>query len=310
MKIPVPLIKAFIVSIVCALIVGCVHGGGGGGGEKDNVVITSADEMYGPGGLTTSCISIALLYGDEHGSIGGEKILQRGYGSNSQIDLNREWGGVRFSKWTPRTLEFLKTAVDECVSENSSIKNLGRAFDKNNQGSLALNMSPSGAKDMFNQIYLAIENTRKNQSQATEDKRQQLANETSRNQGLKAGLIAVGSLKDAAVKFDAADAYQIVMSPKIKADGKNYIVGGYLEKYTKNTFIATTVPVQGIGSVPFNTRYVVLVPQAFEARYQNTARIGGGIGIIGKYVGNRNLELVMGNSVTVPVFEMIYMDQK
>ena len=310
MKIPAPLIQTLIASLFCAMIVGCVHGGGGGGGGKDNVVITSADEIYGPGGLTTSCISIALLYGDEHGSIGGEKILQRGYGSNSQIDLNREWGGIRFSKWTPRTLEFLNATVDECVAENSSIKNLGRAFDKNNQGSLALNMSPSGAKDMFNQIYQAIENTRKNQSQYAEDRRQQLANETSRNQGLKAGVIAVGSLKDAAVKFDAADSYQIVMSPKIKADGKNYIVGGYLEKYTKNSFIATTVPVQGIGSVPFNTRYVVLVPQALEARYQNTARIGGGIGIIGKYVGNRNLELVMGNSVTVPIFEMIYMDQK
>ena len=57
--------------------------------------------------------------------------------------------------------------------------------------------------------------------------------------------------------------------------------------------------------MPMNTRFMVIVPSGFQAKYQNTARIGGGVELIGRYVGNRNLELVMGNSVTVATQELL-----
>ena len=304
------LLNILTISTLCIFITSCVHGGGSGGGEKDSVVITSTDALVGPGGLKTSCHGIAWFYQGQH-SIGGNKLLGDGRdGKRSLIDPNEEWAGVRFIEWTPDTLNYLNSSVDECVSENSSIKNLARAFDKKSQGSVALNMSPSGAKDMFNQIFLMVENTKKSQLQATENQRKQVAADNSRMQGLRSGAIPVSNLQDAAIKLDATDGRQLVMSPKIKPDGKNYNIGGFLEKYSNSTFIATTVPVQAIGSIPFNTRFVVLVPQAFEASYQNTARVGGGIGLIGRYVGNRNLLLVTGASVTAPVFEMLYMEQK
>jgi hypothetical protein len=130
-----------------------------------------------------------------------------------------------------------------------------------------------------------------------------------RIQGLKAGSIQPANSREAAIKYDAVLANNLVTSPKLKPDGKNYHVGGYIEKFANGSFIGSFVPLQAIGSMPMtmNTRFVVIVPAGFQAKYQNTARIGGGVELIGRYVGNRNLELVMGNSVTVPVFEMIYM---
>jgi len=128
-----------------------------------------------------------------------------------------------------------------------------------------------------------------------------------RIQGLKAGSIQPANTREAAIKYDAAPANNLVTSPKLKPDGKNYLVGGYIEKFANGSFIGSFVPLQAIGSMPMNTRFVVVVPAGIQAKYQNTARIGGGVELIGRYVGNRNLELVMGNSVTVPVFEMIYM---
>jgi hypothetical protein len=129
-----------------------------------------------------------------------------------------------------------------------------------------------------------------------------------RIQGLKSGSIKVASLEDAEVKFDAINGRPLIMSPKIKPDGKNYSVDGFLEKYTDTSFIATFVPAQVIGSMPFNTRFVVLVPKAFQTSYQNTARVGVGLRLIGKYVGNKELPLVIGASVTAPVFEMLYLE--
>ena len=129
-----------------------------------------------------------------------------------------------------------------------------------------------------------------------------------RIQGLKSGSIKVASLKDAEIKFDALSGRPLISNPKIKPDGKNYSIDGFLEKYTNSSFIATFVPAQVIGSMPFNTRFVVLVPPAFQASYQNTARVGVGLRLIGKYVGNKELLLVTGASVTVPVFEMLYLD--
>lgn len=129
-----------------------------------------------------------------------------------------------------------------------------------------------------------------------------------RIQGLKSGRIKVASLQDAEIKFDALKGRPLISSPKVKPDGKNYSVDGFLEKYTNTTFIATFVPAQVIGSMPFNTRFVVLVPPAFQTSYQNTARVGVGLRLIGKYVGNKELPLVTGASVTVPVFEMLYLD--
>lgn len=130
----------------------------------------------------------------------------------------------------------------------------------------------------------------------------------SRVQGLKSGTIKVNNLRDAEVKFNASNGRSLITNPKIKPDGKNYSIDGFLEKYTSTTFIATFVPAQVIGSMPFNTRFVVLVPPAFQASYQNTARVGVGLRLVGKYVGNKDLPLVTGASVTVPVFEMLYLD--
>jgi len=291
-------------SAFCLIAVGCVHGTGGGGDAKDNVVITSSNQFsYGP--LKTSCTGLAMLYTQNR-----EVYSQGGsWGSKPKpLNPNSDWAGVRVMDWTPSTVQFLEGAVDTCVEENTYSKNLGRHLTGSRDSSY-FNMSPSGTKELIQQTYVLVEDAKRSQRQAQENFKIKEVQKLQRAQDLKAGTIPVGNLQDAATKLDASDASEVIRSPKIKPDGKNYKVGGYLEKYTESTFIATTVPAQVIGSIPFNTRFVVLVPQAFQGKYQNTARVGGGIGLVGRYVGNRNLDLVMGNSVTVPVFEMLYMSQ-
>ena len=114
---------------------------------------------------------------------------------------------------------------------------------------------------------------------------------------------------NAQAKYSAIDARDLVMAPKVKADGKNYVVSNaYLEKSVSDrTFIASIAPIQA-GYLGFNTRFVVLVPNNLLSKYQNNARVGGGFALIGKYIGNRELNLVNGSAVTVPVFEMLYLD--
>jgi len=113
---------------------------------------------------------------------------------------------------------------------------------------------------------------------------------------------------NAQTKYSAIDAQQLVMSPKVKADSKNYAVNyGYLEKSFTNGFIASIAPLQA-GYMGFNTRFVVLVPKSLETKYENSARVGGQLSLIGKYIRNQEIELVSGTSVTVPVFEMLYLD--
>ena len=114
---------------------------------------------------------------------------------------------------------------------------------------------------------------------------------------------------NAQAKYSAIDARDLVMAPKVKADGKNYVVSNaYLEKSVSDrTFIASIAPIQA-GYLGFNTRFVVLVPNNLLSKYQNNARVGGGFALIGKYIGNWELNLVNGSAVTVPVFEMLYLD--
>ena len=208
--------------------------------------------------------------------------------------------------WNAQTVQFLDQAVDTCVEENTYSKNLGRhlAGDKN---SSYFNMSPSGLKDLIHLTFAGVEEAKRSQQQATENSRIQKTQTLQRTQELQSGALPVKNLQDASLKYDAVDAFTVIGYPKIKPDGKNYIVSGYLEKYTASSFIGTTVPVQALGSVPLNTRFVALIPESFQAKYQNTARVGRNLSLIGKYVGNRNLELVTGASVTVPVFEVIYL---
>jgi len=114
--------------------------------------------------------------------------------------------------------------------------------------------------------------------------------------------------RNAQAKYSATDAGQLVVSPKVRADGKNYVVKGFLEKSLNNSFIGSTMQLQAIPYIYFNTRFVVIVPKNLQSKYESIARVGGQIAIIGRYTNNREIELVSGTAVTVPVFEMLYLD--
>ncbi len=116
------------------------------------------------------------------------------------------------------------------------------------------------------------------------------------------------SMQDVSIKFDTQDDNRLITSPKAGPDGKNYGISDYLEKFTNTFFIASNVPIDSIGFVHHNTRFVVLVSKTFESKYQNIARVGKNISLIGRYEGNKELTLVAGGSITVPVFEIVYLN--
>jgi hypothetical protein len=275
----------------------------------DKVTITSTEELIGPDGLNTTCSGIAWLYFRERTALGGGPILTNGSGhSREYFSNNEEWANVKFIDWTDDTLNFLLGAIDRCVSDNSPLKRFGRVFDKNSQNNPSYEMSPSDAKNMFKQIYSIAENTRKYQSQQVENLRLKKEQQFQLEQNIKSGAVDVTNVQEAAVKFKAADAYQLVSSPMVKPDGKNYQLSGFLEKFKDTSFIASTYPLSAISSAPYNTRFIVLVPQAMMSKYQSSSRVGGRINMIGRYVGNRNVTLVTNATVTVPVFDMLYLE--
>jgi len=222
------------------------------------------------------------------------------------LNPNGEWAGLPLMNWNAGTARFLESAVDTCVEENTYGKNLTRKL-AGERNSSYFNMSPSGAKELISQTYALVKKTQDEQKQAAENLRIKQAQRLQRDEGIRAGSIQPSSLQDAAVKFNALDSQKIIISPKVTPDGRNYKVDGYLEKFTQTSFIASTFPLIAIGSSPFNTRFVVLVPSDLQSKYQSIARVSGSLSLIGKYVGNRNLVLVTGASVTVPVFEAIYL---
>jgi hypothetical protein len=295
--------RLLVISCSCVLINACVHGTGGGGDTKDNIVITSTNE-FSYGSLKTSCTGIAMLYNENR-----EYINQGGVWSYRTKPLNPygEWAGLRLIDWTAYTARFLESAIDTCVEENTYGKNLTRKLSGERNSSY-FNMSPSGAKELISQTYALVKSTQDEQKQAAENLRIKQAQKLQREEGIRTGAIQVSNLRDATVKFDALDSQQIIVSPKVTPDGKNYKVAGYLEKFTQTSFIGSTFPLIAIGDSPFNTRFVVLVPSSLQAKYQSIARVSGSLALIGRYVGNRNLVLVTGASVTVPVFEMVYLE--
>jgi len=275
---------------------------------SDKTVFSSTDELNGPNGLKTTCSGIAWLYFRERTAHGGGPILTDGSGHERKYFNNEEWANVRFIDWTKDTIDFLSDSIDRCVIDNSTFKRLGRSLNKNSQNNFSFEISPSDAKNMFNRIYQVVEDTKKYQVEYQENLRVQKEQQFQRAKNIRLGAIDIANIQDAAIKFNASDAYQLVSSPLVKADNKNYKISGYLEKYKDSSFIASTYPLSAIGSTPYNTRFIVLVPQPMVSKYQSTSRIGGHINMIGKYVGNRNVTLVTNASVTVPVFEMLYLE--
>ncbi len=82
---------------------------------------------------------------------------------SKSLNLNGTWAGLRLMDWTPGIVQFLDSALDACVEENTFTKGLARKFSGNSPVSY-LQLFPSATKELIRQTYDLIEAARKNKS--------------------------------------------------------------------------------------------------------------------------------------------------
>lgn len=168
----------------------------------------------------------------------------------------------------------------------------------------------------------AIEERQARDKQVAEDKQraeQEKKNAIdSRKVALRSGKLAPASYEDFYLKYDnLGDGSTLAGAPKVKGDGRTYLVAGYLEQVseTKALMIAKQDTNDALASAFLRQhgaernvpKYVILTfPRgAARALYQDTAKVNGAHLAIGKYVDNENLTLNNRSAMQAPVFEVI-----
>ena len=138
----------------------------------DVVTVISQKEIIGPYHLRTSCLDIArfdeenretstAIPGESHG------ILLDSYGHKRQRFYDGEKRfNVQFLDWTPGLVAFLKNQVDECAVEAHSWVNKLNI----SSASAHFTLSPSTAKQLIDETYAIVVDTRRMQDEA-EDRR-------------------------------------------------------------------------------------------------------------------------------------------
>ena len=67
---------------------------------------------------------------------------------SKSLNLNGTWAGLRLMGWTPEIVQFLDSALDACVEENTFTKGLVRKFSGNSPVSY-LKLFPSVTKELI-----------------------------------------------------------------------------------------------------------------------------------------------------------------
>lgn len=120
-------------------------------------------------------------------------------------------------------------------------------------------------------------------------------------------------ISDLVAVSGALDGTSLPGSPKIKADGKRYALIGVIEiARTANNIVARQsdgpipeVVRRVLGSAATTPNYFQLnVPPSMQSAFEENARIGKGLMVVGKYVDNFQFKTLAGQTRTMPVFQI------
>lgn len=116
--------------------------------QSGSFSITDRTEFEGPDGLRLSCHALACF--DDLNA-----------GKETRVNMSQGAFHVGFANWTPAIAEFLKSSVDQCVSDAQGINGLMSRMRSNTYCSL----SPARAKNLIDRIYVSTTAQKEQQAQ-------------------------------------------------------------------------------------------------------------------------------------------------
>lgn len=135
---------------------------------------------------------------------------------------------------------------------------------------------------------------------------------------LKSGAIKPISFTDHSIANNANDAFDVVISPKIRPDGKAYQIdcriegdeggGTFMCKYDIS-FAPNLLQHMMVGSLQGGKdRFLIQVPKSMQSRFFDGARIDGPVRLVARYIGNGKIMFTSKETRTVPVFDVLFFE--
>lgn len=128
---------------------------------------------------------------------------------------------------------------------------------------------------------------------------------------LRSGKLEPKNINQAKIAYDAGDGFAIAKAPKLRPDGQLYALSGSISAAEDGTAIffgeVTSWSNSLIPIKEFN--YIgVRIPKELQDHYFDNARINGRFGLVGRYIDNSSYKTVLGEKITAPVFDAIYLE--
>lgn len=135
---------------------------------------------------------------------------------------------------------------------------------------------------------------------------------------IRAGKKQAKSFEEAVAAYDAAEGLNLASAPKIRPDGRTYYLAGTIERSDNKTASFTALANNGLVNMMQRTLlgigqgepkyFYVRLPKSMEAKYYDTAKVGAGFDIVGKYSANLDYKTIIGAQKSMPVFDVLYFE--
>ncbi len=289
---------------------------------RDNIAITDSKPLIGPAGMKTSCILIAQQLGSIEVTVAGGVLYDNLGRPWSEYESSQSLFGVPFVNWTPNTVSFLKTTIDQCAQESTLGKRLLRSLTGHNGGVI---MSPQLAKDVVDRIYATAAAT--NEQAKRQYLSQYIANLKSFQQNaeqqqtlmrhladLKAGKAQIESIDDAMEVYGPAKNIDLIIaSPLLTPDDDYYGGSVTLDALQQDSVLRAKITnyVDPLSNPPrfLNVAYVFLKYKDAKILDPSVMRLERRVRVIGRYVQNIQYDTVSGETETSPVLDVLYIGQ-
>lgn len=126
------------------------------------------------------------------------------------------------------------------------------------------------------------------------------------------------SFEEAVSAYDAAEGLNLASAPKIRPDGRTYYLAGTIERSDNKTASFTALANNGLVNMMQRTLlgigqgepkyFYVRLPKSMETKYYDTAKVGAGFDIVGKYSANLDYKTIIGAQKSMPVFDVLYFE--
>lgn len=292
---------------------------------QDRVVVTDNKPLDGPGGMKTSCLGIATQLGSDMATTPGGVLYDGLDKPYQQYEPSQGLFDVPFLQWTPDTVAFLKSSIDQCAKESTLGNRLlgsltGIFMGGGSRRQTGMSMSPQMAKDVVDRIYAIASATRQQEVQIAQAQAQAATRQEAQEQALaqhvadlKSGKAKIASIDDAISVYNPKDLNSIIASPLLTADDGYYAGRVTLDiERRKGLLQAKITNYVDLSSSPPRVLYVAYVflkigsAQVFDP---SDLRLNRSVRVFGRYVGNVQYETVSGEEKTSPVLDVMYMGQ-